>query len=465
MAIIIASTMSDSGKSTVTASIVKLLGLTPMKIQNMSLNSFPTMDGGEIAFIQAYQAFAKGIEPERYMNPILLKPAGKGIEVIFFGNPLGIFSAEDYYSKIENFWEKIRSYIRRDLVIESAGGIEPNFIEKDLTMIRIVKEFQIPVILVLDIDRGGAFTSALGAYYTLPESVRRNLKGFIINKFRGEEKLLLPAIRWLEERTGMKYLGYLPYFEEPPIMQEDSMNIYEIGEGEIEVGVIAYPYMSNFNEFYPFSKSNAHLRFIKKPSQLSKADLVILPGSRNTLESLSWLAERGFLDLLKKKPVLGICGGFQIMGKKLIDPYGLEAGFPTEFSGIGIFDIEVRFEKEKIIARSWSDLRIDGYEIRRGRIKFLSEKPLFTIIRRGYNEVKVEDGVLKGDKVGYSIHGSLFSEGGKKLLNEIFGIKIYASSLQEEIRGQAEKLSKEFKEHIDIDLLSQISMDHEILAN
>ena len=464
MAIIIASTMSDSGKSTVTASIVKLLGLTPMKIQNMSLNSFPTMDGGEIAFIQAYQAFAKGVEPERYMNPILLKPAGNGIEVIFFGNSLGVFSAEDYYSRIETFWEKIKPFIKNDVIIESAGGIEPNFIEKDLTMVKIIKEFKIPVILVLDIDRGGAFTSALGAYYTLPESVRKNLKGFIINKFRGEEKLLLPAIKWLEERTGMKYLGYLPYFEDPPIMQEDSMNIYEIGEGEIEVGIIAYPYMSNFNEFYPFSKSNAHLRFIRKPSQLSKVDLVILPGSRNTLESLSWLVNRGFIDYIKRKPVLGICGGFQIMGKRLIDPYGLEAGFATEFSGLGIFDIEVRYEKEKIVARSWSDLEVDGYEIRRGRINFSEEKPLLTIIKRGYEKVEVKDGVLKGDKLGYSIHGSLFSEGGKKLLSDLFGIKIYSSSLQEEIKEQAERLSKAFKEYIDVDLLNQINIEQNLLS-
>jgi len=464
VAVIIASTMSDSGKSTVTTSLVRLLGLTPMKIQNMSLNSFPTMDGGEIAFIQAYQAFARGTEPERYMNPILLKSAGKGIEVILFGNPLGVFSAEDYYSRIETFWEKIKSSIRNDLVIESAGGIEPNFVEKDLTMIRIVKEFQIPVILVLDIDRGGAFTSALGSYYTLPESIRKNLRGFIINKFRGEEKFLLPAIKWLEEKTGMKYLGYLPYFEEPPIMQEDSMNIYEMGDGDIEVGVVTYPYMSNFNEFYPFSKSNAHLRFIKRPSQLSKVDLVILPGSRNTLESLSWLAEKGFIDYLKKKPILGICGGFQIMGKKLIDPYGLEAGFSAEFEGLGIFDIETTFEREKVIARSWSNLKVNGYEIRRGKIKFKSERPLLTITRRGYNEVEVKDGVLKEDTLGYSIHGSLFSEGGKKLLNEVFGIKIYVSSMEEEIKEQAERLSKVFKEHIDVYLLNQINAEQNLLG-
>lgn len=456
--------MSDSGKSTVTTSLVRLLNLTPMKVQNMSLNSFPTMDGGEIAFIQAYQAFAKGVEPERYMNPILLKPMGKGIEVILFGTPLGVFSTEDYYSKIELFWERIKPYIRNDIIIESAGGIEPNFIDKDLTMVRIIKEFHIPVILVLDIDRGGAFTSALGSYHSLPQGIREYLKGFIINKFRGEEKFLTPAIRWLEEKTGMKYLGYLPYLEEPPIMQEDSMNIYEIGEGEIEVGVINYPYMSNFNEFYPLSKSNAHLRFIKKPSQLSKVDLVVLPGSRNTLESLSWLVERGFIDYIKKKPVLGICGGFQLMGEKLVDPYGIESGSVGEFNGLGFFKIRTVYESEKVVSRSWSDIGVDGYEIRRGKIQFNGEKPMLTIIKRGFNNVSVFDGVIKGDKMGYSIHGSLFSEGGKRLMKEVFGIRINISAMHEEIQEQAKKLSLLFKKYVDVDLLNQINVEQNLLG-
>ncbi|BAK54788.1 cobyric acid synthase [Sulfurisphaera tokodaii] len=458
MAIIIASTMSDSGKSTVTTAIVKLLDLTPMKIQNMSLNSFPTMDNGEIAFIQAYQAFAKGIEPERYMNPILLKPAGKGIEVIYFGTPIGVYSAEEYYNKIEELWWKIKDYIRRDVVIESAGGIEPNFIDKDLTLVRLVKEFNLPVILILDIDRGGAFTSAYGAYLTLPESVRRNLKGFIINKFRGDEKLLNPAIKWLEEKTGMRYLGYLPYFDEPPIMQEDSMNIFEFGEGDIEVGILAYPYMSNFNEFYAFNKSNAHIKFIKKPSQLSKVDLVIIPGSRNTFESLVWLTEKGFIEHIRKKPVLGICGGFQLMGKKLIDSYGYESGSIKEYQGLGIFDIEVIYDKDKIISRSWSDIKVNGYEIRRGKIKYLNEKPILTITKRGYKEVNVYDGAIKDDKLGYSIHGSLFSDGGKKLLYELYGIKVNSKSLEEEIKDQSERLANIFKRYIDVDLLNQINV-------
>lgn len=464
MALIIASTMSDSGKSTITTGIVKLLNLTPLKIQNMSLNSFPTMDGGEIAFIQAYQAFAKGIEPERYMNPILLKPAGNGIEVILLGTPIGVFSALDYYNRIEELWDKTKVYIRKDLVIESAGGIEPNFIDRDLTMVRIVKDFNIPVILVLDIDRGGAFTSALGAYYALPSSIRKNLKGFIINKFRGESKLLEDAIKWLEEKTQMKYLGYLPYLDEPPIMQEDSMNVYEIGDGEIEVGIIAYPFMSNFNEFYPFSKSNAHLRFIRRPSQLAKVDLVILPGSRNTLESLNWLSSHGFIEYIRKKPVLGICGGFQLMGKKLIDSFGYETGKITSYDGLGIFNTTTIYGKEKVIARSWSDINVNGYEIRRGEIKYESEKPLFTILRRGFKDTNVDDGALKDNKLGYSIHGSLFSDGGKKLLYENFGIKIYSSSLEEEIKQQAEKIANIMRRYIDVDLLNQINLEENLLG-
>ena len=199
--------MSDSGKSFLTTGLVRILNSKPLKIQNMSLNSISTWDGGEIAFIQAYQAIGAGLRPERYMNPILLKPMGKGVEVIFMGRSLGVMKGDEYYELANKvLWEEIRPLLSDDFIIEAAGGLgEPNFIDKDLTAIRVIKEKNIPVILVLDIDRGGAFASAYGTYMLLPESIRSNLKGFIINKVRGEEKFLYDAIKWLEEKTGMKY--------------------------------------------------------------------------------------------------------------------------------------------------------------------------------------------------------------------------------------------------------------------
>ncbi|BDC00151.1 cobyric acid synthase [Saccharolobus caldissimus] len=460
MSIIVASTMSDSGKSFVTTGLVRILKSKPLKIQNMSLNSISTWDGGEIAFIQAYQAIGANLRPERYMNPILLKPMGKGIEVIFMGNSLGVMNGEEYYNLANKIlWKDIMRIFNDNFVIEAAGGLgEPNFIDKDLTAIKLMKELKIPAILVLDIDRGGAFSSAYGTYLTLPDYLRDNLKGFIINKFRGEERFLYDAIKWLEEKTNMKYLGYIPFLEESPIMPEDSMNVYNFGEGDIEVAVIAYPYMSNFNEFYALKKSNAHVYFAKKPKEINKADLVILPGSRNTLESLSWLSERGFIEYLRNKNILGICGGFQILGKKIFDPYGMEAGYPTEYNGLGIFNFNVYYNKKKTVAlsKAISDFGlIEGYEIRRGVIKYEGEKPLVQIFERNQEKVSIPDGAYKDNFLGISIHGSLFSEGGKNLL-ELFGIKIHSLSMNEEIQNQAVETEKILRKHVYIDEIFEI---------
>ncbi|WP_338599333.1 cobyric acid synthase [Sulfolobus tengchongensis] len=461
MSIIIASTMSDSGKSFVTTGLVRILNAKPLKIQNMSLNSISTWDGGEIAFIQAYQAIGAGIRPERYMNPILLKPMGKGVEVVFMGYSLGIMNGKEYYTLANNtLWSKISPYLNDDLVIEAAGGIgEPNFIDRDITAIKVMKERGIPAILVLDIDRGGAFSSAYGTYMMLPQSVRENIKGFIINKFRGEESFLYDAIKWLEQKTNMRYLGYIPFLDEIPIMPEDSMNVYNFGEGDVEVAIIAYPYMSNFNEFYALSKSNTHVRFVRKPKEITKADLVILPGSRNTLESLKWLADRGFIDYLRKsKNVLGVCGGFQIMGKRLVDPYGIETGNPTEYNGLGIFDMDVYYEKIKTVSltEGISDYgKIDGYEIRRGVIKYGSEKPLLEIVSRNGERVSVKDGVYKSNFVGLSVHGSLFSDGMKNLLNE-FNIKIHSETMVSEIQQQALLVERTLRKYLHIDEIVDI---------
>ncbi len=457
MAIIISSPMSDSGKSFAVTALANALKATPFKAQNMSLNSYPSDEGGEIAFIQAFQAIGAGLRPRNFMNPVLLKPSGKGIEVIAYGRSLGNFKAEEYYRLIPDLWKKVKNSVSQDMVIESAGGLaEPNFMERDISGFLLMKELNVPAILVLDIDRGGAFASAFGVYNILPPSVRGLLKGFILNKFRGDEKFLEEGIKWLESRTGMKYLGYVPYLEESPIMPEDSMNVREIGFGERRVSVVAYPYMSNFNEFYAFLKSNATVRFVTRPSQLEGSDLVILPGTRNTYQSLAWLKERGFVEALKRYPLLGICGGFQIMGKRLLDPFGIETGEPREYQGLGIFGINVRFEQEKVVALSEGKGEVDvkGYEIRRGRIEYVDEKPLYVIYRRNNVEVNVDDGAMKGDKIGTSVHGSLFS-GFRKALED-FGIKIWANTLEEEIVEMANKAKKAFMEKVDFNAIEEI---------
>lgn len=447
--------MSNSGKSFVTAGLVRLLKGIPFKAQNMSLNSFPSDEGGEIAFIQAFQAFGRGLRPKNFMNPVLLKPSGKGIEVILYGKSLGNFDAKSYYSMILELWNKrISKEISNDMVIEGAGGLEPNFLEKDISTYLPMKE-GIPAILVLDIDRGGAFTSAFGVYQMLPPSVRDKLKGFIINKFRGEKKFLEDGIKWLEERTGMKYLGAIPFLEKSPIMAEDSMNIEEIGNGDINIAIINYPYMSNFNEFHALEKSNASVEFVNNPKRAEKADLIILPGSRNTYQSLIWLKEKGFVEVLKKKPVLGICGGFQIMGKRLVDPYGLESGEPREYQGLGFFDFEVRFEKDKVVSNSFAELNssiIWGYEIRRGKIIYREDKPLLRIIKRNNEEATVLDGAMKGDKIGLSLHGSLYNA----KIGELLGLKLFNKSLEEEIQEMVDEVEKILKDNVDVDKIKEI---------
>ncbi|ARM76221.1 cobyric acid synthase [Acidianus manzaensis] len=456
MPIIISSTMSDSGKSFVTTGLVRLLNGIPFKAQNMSLNSFPSVEGGEIAFIQAFQSLGRGLKPRNFMNPVLLKPSGNGIEVILYGKSLGNINPKEYYSMIFEIWDKkIKRELKTDMIIEGAGGIEPNFLDRDITTIFPMKE-GIPSILVLDIDRGGSFSSAYGVYEMLPPSLRPMLKGFIINKFRGEKSFLDDAITWLEQRTSMKYLGAIPYLDKTPIMAEDSMNISEIGDGEINVAIINYPYMSNFNEFQAFEKSNASVTFINNPKKAEKADLIILPGSRNTFKSLAWLKERGFIEVLRKKPVLGICGGFQIMGKKLIDPYGIESGKPREYEGLGFFDFEVRFDMEKVVSISIAENerrgKIVGYEIRRGKINYYEDKPFLTITKRNEIETNIQDGAFKGNKMGYSIHGSLYNSS----ILDLFDIKIFSKSLEEEIYEMASKTEKVIRDNVDIDKVKEL---------
>ncbi len=425
----------------------------------MSLNSFSTYDGGEISFIQAYQAMGAGFTPSRENNPILLKPTGKGVEVIFMGEPLGVMKADEYYSSIEDYWQKIKQGIKKDDIVEGAGGMgEPNFLDRDITVHRVASELKANIILVLDIDRGGAFASAYGTYLMSPPSVRERMRGFIINKFRGDEKLLDPATSWLEERTSMKYLGVIDYDDEFSMMPEDSMNVFPFGDGELDVGVIAYPYMSNFNEVFALAKSNSSVRFVRKRREVEKSDLLILPGTRNTVESLKWLKERGLDDVMKRKPLIGVCGGFQMMGHKLLDKAGLESGNPGEYLGLGIFDFDVVYGERKVVSQSLAmGGELSGYEIRRGEVVYVNSKtrPLYVIERRNNLTVSVEDGAFEGDKLGLSIHGFMFSPQGKRILRQ-FGIESTSGSLEQEVKEQVSSIEKKIREKIDLDQIEEI---------
>ncbi len=454
--LLVASTTSDSGKSTIVSALVRYLNAYPFKAQNMSLNSYPTKDGGEIAFIQAFQAIASGREPERGMNAVLLKPSGNGrVEVVHYGTPLGTFSYSEYYDTIlPRIRESIR--LRDDMVVEGAGGIEPNFVERDLATVEVMRR-GVPAILVLNIDPGGAFTSAYGAYLALPPSLRDRLKGFVINKLRGDPKFLESGAKWLEERTGMKYLGYLPYSDELSIMPEDSMNLQDFGGGEVEVAIVAYNYVSNFNEFWALKGSEVSVRFVRSPRQLAKSDLVVLPGAKNTLEAIKWLRERRFEDHLKGKKIFAVCGGYQILTRRMTDEYGLEFGSITSVSGLGLIPQEVVYKKEKVLAISEAKLskyRLEGYEIRRGRI--VGEEFHGEVVKRNGEEVSVPDGYYDGKVFATSLHGSLFSEGGKKAFEEMTGVEVKSGSFEEEAKKTVERILKVMRETVYLDEIREI---------
>ncbi|BCU66659.1 cobyric acid synthase CobQ [Sulfolobales archaeon HS-7] len=453
MSVIVASTQSGAGKSLITSSLVRILGKPPLKVQNISLNSYSTEDGGEIAFIQAFQAMGNKIKPTRKLNPVLIKYMGNGIEVILNGNSLGVLNYQDYVSILPDIWFSARNAIGEN-VIESAGGIaEPNYLERDISGTLIAKEFGFPIILVLDISKGGAFASAYGAYNMLPEEVRTRIKGFIINKYLGEEKFVEPACKWLETKTGMKYLGSIPLLEEKPIPPEDSEDIFSIN-GKKEVDVIAYPFMSNFNEFYALKFSDAYLRFVRREEEIIDPYLVILPGSRNVFESLAWIKK--YFPKISRYPLLGICGGYQIMNSEISDPLGMESGLPRSEKGLSIFNGKVNIYYDKIVSQIegfFDSLPFKGYEIRRGRVS--GNRGILKIVRRNGHSTLEYDGDFHDDKVGISVHGFLFSEASGKLL-KYFGLTHSPTQEEEAYYEAIQKITEIVKKRIYLDEIKAI---------
>ena len=281
------------------------------------------------------------------------------------GTPYIVTSFHDYWNRIRlRAWKLVKTCFKElvsmydVIIVEGAGSVaEPNFINKDIANLRIAYEFQIPAILVADIERGGAFASILGTLKILPPKYRRLIKGIIINKFEGDFKVLKPAIDWIERKTGIKVVGVIPKVHGVRLWPEDSLNLEPFGSGPIDVAVIAYPTISNFNDLEPLRLENdVSVRFIRSPKEFGNPDLLILPGCRNTVEALHWMKVNEIDKIIKKKVgefiILGICGGHQILGNKLSDPYGLESGYSTHYNGLGVTDVDVVFEKQKVIALS-----------------------------------------------------------------------------------------------------------------
>jgi adenosylcobyric acid synthase len=445
-ALAILGTGSDVGKSLVAAGICRLLSrkgirVAPFKAQNMALNSFVTLDGGEIGRAQALQAQACKIEPTVDMNPILLKPESDSrAQVVVKGKVYEALEALAYFERKEIFFNIIRDCYGRlaceyeCIVIEGAGSAaEINLRDRDIVNWPVVELADAAVVLVADIDRGGVFAQIIGTVDLLAPHERRRVCGVIVNKFRGDRRLFEDGVCMLEARTGIPVLGVVPYMRDLRLDQEDSLDLtasrsIQFKPDLVNVAVVLLPRMSNFTDFNALAvEKDVALRFVESPDDLRGADVVILPGSKNTLEDLEYLVTSGFPDVLESHvhqggELLGICGGYQMLGRKIADPKGLERGGTSK--GLCFLDIMTELDAPKICRQVHATSLlpgvtyhepIRGYEIHMGRTSRGAANPCFQI-----DSSEVVEGLTSGDEGassenshvwGTSIHG-LFDQAG-----------------------------------------------------
>ena len=401
-AIMVVGTTSHAGKSFLTAGLCRLLArqgwrVTPFKGQNMALNAYVTSTGGEIGYAQAVQAWAAGVIPRVEMNPILLKPQGNMTsQVIIKGKPVGTVAAADYYEKYFDLgWEMVQESLYRlslefDLVVcEGAGSpAEINLKHRDLTNMRVAKHLNATTILVVDIERGGSFAHVVGTLELLEPSERSLVKGIVINKFRGDKGLLTSGIKWLEEYTGIPVLGVIPWCDQM-LPAEDSLDLLDRKVSretkDINISVIHLPRISNFTDFDPLESENSvSINYVGTKDSLGHPDAVIIPGSKTTIRDLLAIRETGLADQLREYAsaggtIFGICGGFQILGNRIIDPEGFE-GEAGEYAGLGLLPITTVLSGNKIARQRQvfsnypqPGLPVDGYEIHQGRSR-ISQK-------------------------------------------------------------------------------------------
>jgi len=398
-------TGSDVGKSVINAGLCRIFlqdgfAPAPFKAQNMSLNSYVTPDGLEIGRAQAAQAEACGIECSVEMNPVLLKPnSDQNAQVVLNGKPSGNQSARQYFRGTDRnylFSEAMNAYHtlakkHNPVVIEGAGSIsEINLWDKDITNMRVAEEVQAATILVADIDRGGVFASVYGTMQLLPEKHRKLIKGILINKFRGDISLFEEGKKMLEDLTGVPVVGVVPYLNDVDIEQEDSVVLDKrtssIQEGKINIAVIRLRHMSNFTDFNTLERiPEVHLFYTENPEHIKQADIVVLPGTKNTIADLNSIKENGIADVIismhqKGKQVYGICGGFQMMGNEIADPFHVESS-AERTKGLGLFPMKTVLEFEKrTVQQTFNFLNIaencSGYEIHMGKTMYETPSPL-----------------------------------------------------------------------------------------
>ncbi len=420
-------TTSDAGKTTVVAALCRLLHrqgvkVVPMKPQNMALNSAVTVDGGEIGRAQALQALAAGLPAHTDMNPVLLKPSSDtGAQVIIHGKVRADMDARDYdqyktiamqavlesYARLQNQYDAI--------IVEGAGSpAEVNLRERDIANMGFAEAVDCPVILVADIDRGGVFAHFIGTLDCLSASEQKRIVGFVINRFRGDISLLEPGLDWLEKKTGKPVLAVLPYLHGLMLDAEDAIQSSQNNAGKFRIIVPAIPRISNHTDFDALRfHPDVDLQFIGPGHAIPAADLIILPGSKNTRADLDFLKAQGWQEVLDKHlryggKVIGICGGYQMLGHVVKDPHGVE-GQPGDSDGLGLLDITTELTQEKRLQQVSgicafgpdAKAKVEGYEIHMGLTYASSDtRPAFVIAGEDEGTRSPDDQIL-----GSYLHG------------------------------------------------------------
>lgn len=453
--IMIQGTMSNAGKSLLAAGLCRIFrqdgySVAPFKSQNMALNSFITEEGLEMGRAQVMQAEAAGIRPSVKMNPILLKPTNDvGSQVIVNGEVLGTMSARDYFKYKKKLVPDImKAYQELSdeydiIVIEGAGSpAEINLKNDDIVNMGMAKMAKAPVLLVGDIDRGGVFAQLIGTVDLLEPSERDMVKGLIINKFRGDKTILDPGVKMLEERSHIPVVGVAPYMN---IQVEDEDSLTERFDrkqpaGLIDIAVIRVPRISNFTDFNPFeSVEGVSLRYVQHVSELKNPDMIILPGTKNTMEDLLWMRENGLEAAVLKAAaagciVFGICGGYQMLGDTLSDPYHVEAG--GKIRGMGLLPMDTVFASKKTRTRvtgqflpmpgtfaALSGVSLEGYEIHMGEsVRKEGILPATKLMVAGNQpEEKKTEGAFHENVCGTYVHGVFDKEEVVETLIRILG--------------------------------------------
>jgi adenosylcobyric acid synthase len=373
--LMIQGTASHAGKSTLVTALCRIAAdagyrVAPFKAQNMSLNAAVTPDGGEIGRAQYTQAEAARVVPTVQMNPILLKPTDdQRSQVIVLGRALGTERAAEYYARRDVLWPVVADSLdalvaEHDLVIiEGAGSpAEINLASREIVNMRVALHVHAPVVLVGDIERGGVFASLYGTVALLKPDERALIKAFVINKFRGDPALVEPGPAMLEERTGIPTLGVVPYMADLGLPEEDTLGVPtdHLTAPVIDIAVVRFPHMANFDDFDPLRhERGVAVRFVERPQDLGSPDLIILPGTKTTVADLEWLRQQGF-SFAGDTPMLGICGGYQMLGQEIRDPLHVESSRDS-VDGLGLLPVVTTFEPTKTTKRG-----VVGYEIHNG---------------------------------------------------------------------------------------------------